>query len=96
MNGQSSNDIVELDNVAGPCSSSSSTAEEKRAERMKRLRELHLRRVSCMLVNRGKQKERPVFYIYAKKFNYFHLYSTLLNKLDLRIMSHLHVQSLLV
>ena len=42
----SSNGIVKEKGVAGPSSSSSSTAEEKRAERMKRLRELHLRRVS--------------------------------------------------
>ena len=40
------------DAAAGPsCSSTSSiSAEEKRAERMKRLRELHLRRVRCMVI----------------------------------------------
>ena len=41
----SSNGIAKEKDVAGPSTSSSSTAEEKRAERMKRLRELHLRRV---------------------------------------------------
>ena len=46
MNGQASRSSVveEDDTEAGPSSSSSSAA-DKRAERMKRLRELHLRRV---------------------------------------------------
>ena len=46
MKGQSSNSVGDKDSAAGSSSSSSSSsAEEKRAERMKRLRELHLRRV---------------------------------------------------
>ena len=47
MNGQGSrSSVVEDDDTeAGPSSSSSSLAADKRAERMKRLRELHLRRV---------------------------------------------------
>ena len=47
MNGQASRSVVEDDDAeAGPSSSSSSSsAADKRAERMKRLRELHLRRV---------------------------------------------------
>ncbi|KAM7447836.1 pre-mRNA-splicing factorsyf2 [Porites harrisoni] len=47
----SSNGIVIEKDVAGPSSSSSSTAEEKRAERMKRLRELHLRRNEARKLN---------------------------------------------
>ena len=47
MNGQGSrNSVVDDDDTeAGPSSSSSSSAADKRGERMKRLRELHLRRV---------------------------------------------------
>ena len=47
MNGQASSSKVEDDDIeVGPSSSSSSSsATDKRAERMKRLRELHLRRV---------------------------------------------------
>lgn len=47
----SSNGIAEEKDVAGPSTSSSSTAEEKRAERMKRLRELHLRRNEARKLN---------------------------------------------
>ena len=55
MNGQGSrNSVVEDDDTeAGPSSSSSSSAAGKRGERMKRLRELHLRRVWSSLYCRN-------------------------------------------
>lgn len=43
--GSRSSAVEDDDTEAGPSSSSSSSPADKRAERMKRLRELHLRRV---------------------------------------------------